>query len=445
MADALFEGAGAGPVARLRFDPADPVLARAAWSRLAEPGDVVAGALVQALGPVDALDWLLDAVRSPERAAAALRRIGGVTVPVGVAPADAPGRIVPRSAGPAAVDGQASVHGTARERGGAAAALLAAVRRWESRAAVLDPGRDLEVLDRYDGTFLAPGDPRWPTRLADLGPGEPLALWVRGRADLRGLTERSVAVVGSRACTEYGTQVATELGSGLSDRGFTVVSGGAYGIDAAAHRGSLAAGGRTIAFLAGGVDRLYPPGNQDLLRRLTEEGAVVSEVPPGSVPGRQRFLKRNRLIAAVSGATVVVEAALRSGALSTANHATSLLRPLGSVPGPVTSMASSGCHELLRQGAAVCVTDAAEAAELAGQIGVDTAPTPVGETRPGDDLGAAERAVLDALPVRSHATVDGLARVAGLAVGETLGALGILELVGLAEQQGGRWRMRRPA
>jgi DNA processing protein len=196
-----------------------------------------------------------------------------------------------------------------------------------------------------------------------------------------------------------------------------------------------------VAFLAGGVDRLYPASNTDLLRRTIEQGAVVAEAPPGSVPGKQRFLKRNRLIAALTSGTVVIEASVRSGALSTANHAVGLLRPLGVVPGPVTSMASAGCHELLRRGAAVCVTDAAEAAELVGDVG-ETAPQRRGESRPGDDLDAAGKAVLDALPVRKPAHERSIARTAGVALGDATGALGLLELMGLAEQKDGGWLRR---
>ncbi|MFJ3403970.1 DNA-processing protein DprA [Promicromonospora sp. NPDC090134] len=428
MAEPLFEP----PRARLRFDPADPVLARAAWSRIAEPGDPVAGALVEQLGPVAALDWLLDAARAPDRAGAVLRRIGGMPAAVqgrGVR-ADAPGHVV------GAVAEGPDASGTR-----AAALVVAAVRRWAPRLERLDPEGELVVLDRYGGTFLTPEHPGWPLSFAGLGATAPLALWVRGDPDLAGLAARSVSLVGSRACTGYGVRVTRDLACGLADRGFTVVSGGAHGIDAEAHRGALASGARTVAFLAGGVDRLYPASNTDLLRRAAAQGAVVSEVPPGSVPGKQRFLKRNRLIAAFTAGTVVVEAALRSGALSTANHAVSLLRPLGVVPGPVTSMASSGCHELLRRGAAVCVTDAAEAAELVGDIG-ETAPGRQGETRPGDDLDAAGKAVLDALPVRKAAPERSIARTAGIALADTTGALGLLELMGLAERRDGGWRRR---
>jgi DNA processing protein len=425
MGEPLFELPRAG----LGFDTEDPVLARAAWSRLAEPGDPVAGALVGNLGPVGALDWLVDAARAPERAGAVLRRSGsGAASPGGRA--DAPGHLL----GPA-------VEGPSASGPRAAGLVVAAVRRWAPRLDRLDPEGELAVLRRYGGTYLTPDDPRWPTAFADLGVAAPLSLWVRGDPDLARLAERSVSLVGSRACTDYGIRVTRTLACGLADRGFTVVSGGANGIDAEAHRGALVSGTPTVAFLAGGVDRLYPASNTDLLRRTIEQGAVVAEAPPGSVPGKQRFLKRNRLIASLTSGTVVIEASVRSGALSTANHAVGLLRPLGVVPGPVTSMASAGCHELLRRGAAVCVTDAAEAAELVGDVG-ETAPQRRGESRPGDDLDAAGKAVLDALPVRKPAHERSIARTAGVALSDATGALGLLELMGLAEQKDGGWLRR---
>jgi DNA processing protein len=445
MGDPLFDL----PRPSLRFDADDPVLARAAWSRIAEPGDPVAGALVGNLGPVAALDWLVDAARSPDRAGAALLRIGGggaLDALPGRGPgpgaggrADAPGRLLgPAAEGPA-TEGFGLDGATSGVR--AAGLVVAAVRRWAPRIERLVPEGELAVLGRYGGTFLTPDDPRWPAGFADLGVGGPLALWVRGDPDLARLAERSASLVGSRACTDYGIRVTRTLACGLADRGFTVVSGGANGIDAEAHRGALVSGSSTVAFLAGGVDRLYPSSNTDLLRRTIEQGAVVSEAPPGSVPGKQRFLQRNRLIASLTSGTVVVEASVRSGALSTANHAARLLRPLGAVPGPVTSMASAGCHELLRRGAAVCITDAAEAAELVGHLG-ESVPERRGETRIGDDLDAAGKAVLDALPVRKAAHERSIARAAGLALGDTTGALGLLELMGLAEQKDGGWRRR---
>jgi DNA processing protein len=411
-------------VTRLGFDAHDPHLARAAWSRLAEPGDEVAGALVAHLGPSAALDWLVEAAADD-----------GVLLPAASAASAA-------SAAPAALP----LAGADAGPGPAAAALAAAVGRWAPRLENLDPRRELRVLERTGGTLLVPDDPRWPHALDDLGAAAPFALWVRGEADLATLCARSVAVVGARASTGYGEHVAGQVAGGLADRGFTVVSGGAYGIDAVAHRAALVAGGPTVAVLAGGVDRFYPQGNQDLLRRVADGGgAVVSEVPPGSAPYKQRFLARNRLIAAGTRATVVVEAAWRSGALSTARRAAALLRPVGAVPGPVTSMASGGCHQLLRDQVATCVTDAAEVAELAGSLGVDAAPARVGAAGETDGLDPAGRAVLDALPTRAPASVASLARAAGLSVPEVLGGLGALELSGLAQPDGGGWRRVRRA
>ncbi|GAA1872361.1 DNA-processing protein DprA [Myceligenerans crystallogenes] len=402
---------------RLPFDVGDPLPARAAWSRLAEPGDVVAGALVAALGPGEALDWVVRAVERPGGAAAELARVES-------------GRRVARALG-------------GEDAGSPAVALMAGVRRWASRLGDLVPARDLETVDRLGGTLLVPGDPRWPEAMDDLGPAAPFALWVRGQADLARASRRAVALVGSRASTSYGERVARDLASGLVTRGFTVVSGGAHGIDAEAHRATLAGGGRTLVLLASGVDRLYPEANRRVMEAATADGALVAEVPPGSTPFRQRFLARNRLIAALGSATVVVEAALRSGALSTANHADRLLRPLGAVPGPVTSMASAGCHELMRSGAAVCVTDAAEAAELAGDLTADAAPDRAGDRGPRDGLDPVARKVLDALPVRRAASLESVARVAGLGVEETTAKLGRLLLAGLAEREGANWRCTR--
>lgn len=383
----------------------DELLARVAWSRLIEPGDAVAGELVQTLGAGRALDWA--------RAAATSDDVATLVT--------------------ALVDAEPSLDEVRRR-------LAAAVGRWAGRFADLDPSRDLERMHRLGGGVLYPGSVGWPSGLADLGPIAPMCLWIRGRLEVSASLDRSIALVGARASTSYGEHVAVDLAGGLAAHSTCVVSGGAYGIDAAAHRGSLAAGGTTVVLLAGGVDRAYPVGNAPLLERILEQGgSVLSEVPPGGVPSKGRFLMRNRLIAAVSRATVVVEAAWRSGALSTANHAVALLRPVGAVPGPVTSMASAGCHRLLRDGAAVCVTDAAEVLELAGRAGEDLAPERMTETRDGDDLDWASRRLLDALPGRSPVGHDELARTAGLSVGEVRGALGVLELAGLARRVGAGW------
>lgn len=384
-----------------RFDREDPRLATAAWSRLAEPGDLVATALVGAMGPVGALQWFADVV---DRGAGA----GGLDV---------------ASAG--------SLPSRAR--------LARAVERWRPRWATTDPRREIRVLERLGGTLLTPVDPEWPSWLGDLGASAPFALWVRGAGGLAPLLDRSVALVGARACTDYGRHVTDEFAAGLVRESIGVVSGGAYGIDAAAHRAVVLAGGSTVAFLAGGVDRLYPAGNADLLRAVIDRGgALVSEVPPGSVPNRVRFLHRNRLIAAAARATVVVEAAWRSGSLSTATRAGEIARPVGAVPGPVTSPASAGCHRLLREGA-TCVTSADDVLELVAGLDRSMTAEPAGPQRPADGLAPHDRATWEALPLSSGATVDSVARAAGLAVPMARAALGRLELAGRADRRAGGW------
>lgn len=225
------------------------------------------------------------------------------------------------------------------------------------------------TVTRYPGiTFLTSEDPEYPMRLVDLGDAAPYGLFVRGQLDVLAKINEAgrpaVAIVGARAATSYGEHVAMELTSELVGRGVVTVSGAAYGIDGAVHRATLAAGGTTIAFLAGGVERPYPMGHSDLIARIVATGAVISEVPPGSAPTKWRFLQRNRLIAAASDALVVVEAGFRSGSLNAAGHAASLRRPLGAVPGPITSAASAGCHRLLREHGATCITSSQDVLEL---------------------------------------------------------------------------------
>lgn len=383
--------------------PEDVLVARAAWSRLTEPGDPVAGALVGAMGPVESWRFVTE--------------VGSGDVAREAAP------LLP---------------GSLR----AVRRLGAALQRWSPRVPTTDAPRELERHRARGGELLVPEDPRWPPGLGDLGPEAPHALWLSGDAGAPGSAAVGVAVIGARACTAYGEHVTADLVTGVVAAGRPVISGGAYGIDAAAHRTALAGGGGTVAVLAGGVDRLYPAGNARLLRAVQETGgALVSEVPPGSVPSRQRFLQRNRLIAAMAGATVVVEAAWRSGALSTAARAGALLRPVGAVPGPVTSAASAGCHRLLRDGVAVCVTDAAEVLELlSGAAPAAEGPADGGPRCDTDGLSRRERQVLDALPVRAWCAVDSVTRVAGVSPAETRAALGALELAGLADRDGVRWR-----
>jgi DNA processing protein len=264
---------------------------------------------------------------------------------------------------------------------------------------------------------------------------------VRGPLSLRAACERAVAIVGTRAATDYGLNVAGELGVGLAERGWTVVSGLAFGIDAAAHRGALAAGGVTVAVLACGVDVAYPRAHRSLYDQVVVEGLAVSEHPPGAAPQRARFLVRNRLIAALSAGTVVVEAAPRSGARSTARHAGELFRHVMAVPGPVTSTLSAGCHQLLRDRPdTVLVTKTDEVIEQVGPMG-EFAERVTGPVRRRDLLGPAVSRVLDAVPVQRPVPLERVATTAGMRVDAVNAALAALAVHGLVEQSEGGWSM----
>ncbi|WP_035776720.1 DNA-processing protein DprA, partial [Arthrobacter sp. H5] len=325
--------------------------------------------------------------------------------------------------------------------------LTDALARWRPRVNGLAPERDLETIARFGGALLTPEHALWPEALQDLQLSMPLCLWARGKID-PGIppVSRMVALVGSRDSTNYGSAVTADLAAGLVSRGCTVISGGAYGIDAQAHRAALATAREdhprpTIGVMACGVDRYYPAGNEDLLRAIADRGLLLSEVPPGSSPTRWRFLQRNRLIAALSVVTVVVEARWRSGALNTAHHAAELGRAVGAVPGSVHSANSAGCHRLLRDGSAVCVTDASEIAELAGPLGSEPDSPKNQPAAIHDGLNVEDILLLDALPVRASSTVDKLAAVAGLSTRGVLAGLGRLELEGLAARtEDGGWR-----
>lgn len=296
----------------------------------------------------------------------------------------------------------------------------------------LDPGRR---LDAAGGRFLVPGDGEWPTQLQALGAAAPLGLYVVG-GDLRLAAVRSVAVVGSRAASEYGANVASEIATDLALRGWAVVSGGAYGIDAAAHRGALVASGTTVAVLACGVDTAYPRGHTDLFDRIISEGGIlVAELPPGTTPTKPRFLQRNRVIAALTRGTVVVEAQLRSGALNTAAHARRLTRPVMVVPGPVTSANSAGGHRLIREDETVrLVTDAGEVIEEVGLIGeLADRPDPTLTVR--DRLDAVTERVLEAMPTDAEADVLTLSIAAGVAPDAVSAAMLRLVAAGLVRER----------
>lgn len=291
--------------------------ARMTLAALSEPGDVITGMLIAKLGAVETVELIRSEARLPN----------------GVDPAE--GELWRRRLAPRINPGQID-----RIRGD---------------------------MERTGMRLLTPEDLDWPGELQQLGASAPIALWLRGNPSvLSAPLPGRVTIVGARAATGYGEHVAIELASALAYQGRVILSGGAYGIDGSVHRAATAASpGSTVAVLAGGLDRLYPAGHEQLFERIAQSGGLlVSELPPGSAPTRWRFLQRNRILAALSGATVVVEAGHRSGSLNIASQAHALGRPVGAVPGPVTSAASAGCHRLIHEGIASIVTDAQDVTDL---------------------------------------------------------------------------------
>lgn len=333
---------------------------------------------------------------------------------------------------------------------GAVAARLAAGDAYQIAELAMDRA------ERLGARIVIPEDDEWPGQVDDLEhlrlpnaerkvdreTAPPLCIWVRGGWPLGEALHRSVAVVGARAATSYGDHVATELGYGLAERNWTVVSGGAYGIDGAAHRGALTAGGLTVTVLACGLDRPYPVGNSALFDRIAETGLLISEWPPGAEPLRPRFLIRNRVIAAATLGTVIVEAAARSGAAQTMRRALQLPRPAMVVPGPVTSAMSVGCHELLREHPETrLVTGVPHVLEEVGRIGADLAPPARGPERPRDQLDPESALVLEALPGRGAAGLDQIAARAGVDVRTALRKLSLLEDLGFLVRRDGAYAL----
>lgn len=309
---------------------------------------------------------------------------------------------------------------------------------------------DLRILDRLGGRLVTPDSPEWPqSRMTEFGLDEdvpdgspPVALWTLGALELTRLGEQAAAIVGTRAASGYGEHVTAEIAAELADRGFVVVSGAAYGVDGAAHRAALGVGGETAAVLACGLDRAYPAGHVRLLREIAARGVVFTEYPPGVVPGRHRFLARNRLVAGMADATVVVEAGHRSGAINTAGWAERLDRRLLAVPGPVTSATSAGCHRLIRDSRAHIATGAADVVEVAGKFDA-SADSPgaheAGPGKPTDGLTLLQLAVHDGLPSSGSASCERVAVEAGMPVSEVMSALAVLELRGLAVRADVGW------
>lgn len=397
--------------------------AMAIWSGISEPSDIAVSALIQELGPVDALQWAGTSYRSP-------------------------GRISEQDTG------WWRIH-----------------ERLAPRIAQFDLAEELHALDRVGGRLLVPGDDQWPTGFQRLGAKAPRALWLQGRIPIE--SQPVIAMVGARASTSYGNSVATDLSFELTEAGFAIVSGGAYGIDAAAHRGALRIDVMetrtnqcpTLAILCGGLGNRYPAGNSRLFEQILRQGGgLVAEMPPSFRPARWRFLERNRLIAAWSSMVVVVEAGIRSGALATANRAAEIGVEVGAVPGPITSHASRGTNSLLSDGAAVitCAEDIVNAIRGFGtlDLGGDAAGAVDGslqklagrtEPPPGssgglpENLGPLEIRAWDALPRVGASSTAQAAAECGLSVGEIeIGLLGLQSQGLVVRVRSGKWERNRP-
>jgi DNA processing protein len=401
----------------------DEAYAHAALTYLAEPTDRWLGPLLRVYGAAATLD----AIKAGQ--------------PLGTA--GLAGNAAGQQAGPGLP------HGKARE------AVKAAMERWRARLPELPAPEQVLAFGESGIRLVCPGDPEWPGQLADLGDDQPYALWLRGNADLRFSCLRSVAIVGSRAATAYGSYVAAEFAASVAARGLAVVSGGAFGVDAAAHRGALGADGVTIAALACGVDMAYPTAHTELFDAIAAQGVLVSEWPPGRQVSRLRFLVRNRVIAALATGTLVVEASQRSGAVNTARHARDLRRRLMAVPGPVTSDLSVGCHQVIREWQGTLVTSAAEVIEHLSPVGDLPAAAPgtvvqlAGRRQaplvfPRDLLDLEAAKVLDAMPRRGGMGTIRVAQRAGLAPATTATLLGQLATGGFIERCDDGWRLRRP-
>jgi len=342
-------------------------------------------------------------------------------------------------------DGEAMLAGEAAD-----AALARALPRWRERLSEIPSTARLAAWQDSGLRLIMPGDAEWPTQLDDLGDARPLLLWARGIADLRLTCVNSVSMVGSRAATGYGQHVAIEMAATLAEKGTATASGGAFGIDASSHRGALAGNGATVAVLAGGLQFGYPRSHSELFLAIAAQGVLVSECPPDRGPTRPGFLIRNRIIAALSRGTVVVEAALRSGALNSARHARELCRQVMAVPGPVTSEQSAGCHELIRDYGAMCVTCAGDVLRHIGLPGDDLCDVlspggpRTGPPIPRDKLDPVALAVLEEVPVRGGRGPASIAVRAGVDLDTALRCLGGLAADGFVERCGLGWRSRSP-
>lgn len=372
------------------------LFAAVSWSHLTEPGDAFAGFVREALGGTEALALL----------------VAGATEASWLARIQESGR----------------AEAAEVRFGDASATLQDSLARWTQRLSLNTVLKSLDETVSMGAHLIAPQDANWPSQLSALKHAAPALLWLRGDPKALRSSELSWAVVGCRTPTSYGQEATSHMVQGLADAGVTIVSGGAFGIDAIAHHAALLCQTPTIAVMAGGVDRLYPKSNEFLLSKIISEGAVVSEVPLATAPTKWRFLQRNRIIAALAGGTVIVEAGYRSGAINTANHAAALERPVAAVPGSIFSSRSAGCHRLIAEDRAQVVESAADLlAIFPGKFLVDEpifefmAPL---ETRTFDSIGF------------GAPTIDQICRDAGLTLSEATQAIGALLLKGKVLQRG---------
>lgn len=372
--------------------------ARAAWTYLAEARDTIATGVVATMGAQPALEWICSQSTTPpqqlwEAAVAAPKKFDD------------------------------------------------AIQQWKTRVTRLETDKDLDIAHHHGARFIIPSDPQWPEQLCVMGEYQPFGLWVKGNIDALGATPHlCVSIVGCRASSNYGEEVAATISWDLAKQGWTIVSGGAFGIDSVCHRATINAGGTTVAVTAGGIDDLYPVRHKDMFDAIVDSGGtIVTLHPPRARPTRWRFLDRNRLIAGLSAGTIVVEAGLRSGALNTASHARTMGTHVGAVPGSVLAPTCAGTNKLIRDGA-VLVQNATEIQELLSPVGavvVNDRPEPDGLWDAMDDD---ERIVYDALPKVRMTTTERVTRAAGLSPRKVVRALGGLEMKGFIDRVDGQWK-----
>ena len=382
------------------------VFANAAWSAITEPGDEFAGSLRQAFGAAQALAFV---VRGDE-VGSWLKHLENVGL----------------------ADSLANTFGSLP------VTIAESLDRWRPRISQNRVVGLLDVAAAQKIQLVTSSSQYWPSNLNDLEAAAPSLLWVRGAASAMNRLNRSWALVGSRVATNYGIEATSMLVQGLADADFALVSGGAFGIDAAAHRASLALGAPTVAVMAGGLDRLYPRSNEQLFERILEKDVIVSEVTPGTSPTKWRFLQRNRIIAALSQGTCVVEAGYRSGAINTANHAVGLGRAVGAVPGSVFAPTSAGTNRLIVEQKAQLVTSASDLiAMVESASGSDILTFDFQESRQAE-LMPLDTRVYDAIGLGA-ASPEQICERGGLTAHEARLGLTSLVRLGLVSPRGSKW------